>query len=63
MVSCGVGHRGSSDLVSVAVTVAGSYSSDWIPSLGTSICHSEALKKEKKIGSLLGRGGEAEDEL
>ena len=50
--SCGVGRRHSSDLslavavaVAVAVVSAGSYSSDWTPSLGTSIC---GPKKQKK---------------
>ena len=32
----------------VAVAVAGSCSSDWTPSLGTSICHRHGPKKKKK---------------
>jgi len=34
--------------VAVAVAVAGGYSSNSTPSLGTSTCHSVALKKTKK---------------
>ena len=41
----------------IAVAVAGSYSSNWTPSLGTSICHrcspKKAKKKKKKIYLLL----------
>ena len=35
--------------VAVAVVWAGSYGSDWIPSLGTSICRGCLPKKTKKI--------------
>ena len=34
--------------MAVAVAVAGSYSSDSMPSLGISICHGAALKRQKK---------------
>ena len=34
--------------VAVAVAVAGSCSSDWTPSLGTSICYGCGPKKKKK---------------
>ena len=34
--------------VAVAVAVAGSCSSNWTPSLGTSICHGCGPKKKKK---------------
>ena len=32
----------------MAVAVAGGYSSDWMPSLGTSICRGRGPKKTKK---------------
>ena len=35
--------------VAVAVAQAGSYSSDWTPSLGTSICHGCSPTKKKKF--------------
>ena len=34
--------------IAVAVAVDGSYSSDWSPSLGTSICHRCGHKKTKR---------------
>ena len=34
--------------VAVAGMYASSYSSDWTPSLGTSICHGCDLKRQKK---------------
>jgi len=34
--------------VAVAVVQASSYSSEWIPSMGTSICHRRSTKKTKK---------------
>ena len=45
--SCGGGHRRSSDLV-VVVAVAGSCSSSSTPSLGTSICPGCGPEKKKK---------------
>ena len=43
--------------IAVAVMQAGSYSSDWIPSQRTSICHGSALKRQNKTkqkGTALG---------
>ena len=34
--------------VAVALAQAGSYSSDWNPSLGTSMCHRRGPKKQKQ---------------
>ena len=34
--------------IAVALVKAGSYSSDWTPGLGTSICHVHGPKKQKK---------------
>ena len=34
--------------MAVVVAEAGSYSSDWTPSLGTSICHRYSPKKTKR---------------
>ena len=51
MVSCGVGHRWLGSGVAGAVAKSGSYSSDWTPSLGTSIrrgCGPKKTKKKKK---------------
>ena len=42
---CGVGHRCGSD---PAVVLAGGYSSDWTPSLATSICHMSLVPKDQK---------------
>ena len=44
--SCGVGRRRSSDL---AVALAGSYSSDSSPTLGTSTCCGCSPKKKTKL--------------
>ena len=46
--SCGVGHRHSSDPTFVAVAVIGSCSFDSTPDLGTSMCHGCGPKKQKK---------------
>ena len=45
--SCGVGHRRSSD-PKLLWLWAGSYSSNWTPSLGTSICRGCGPKKTKR---------------
>ena len=42
--------------VAVALVQAGSRSSDWTPSLGTSICHACDPKKTKKEKELSSRG-------
>ena len=34
--------------IAVALVQAGGYSSDWTPSLGTSICHGSSPRKGKK---------------
>ena len=47
--SCGVGNKfGSDPEVAVAVGEAIGYSSDWTPSLETSICHGYGPKKTEK---------------
>ena len=48
-VSCGVGCRRGSDPASrIAVVQAGGYSSDYIPSLGSSICYGRGPRNGKK---------------
>ena len=47
--SCGVGRRHSSDLAWLWLwRRPGSYNCDWIPRLGTSMCHRCGHKKQKK---------------
>ena len=49
VMSCGVGRRhGADPAIAVAVTQAGSCSSDLTPSLGTSILRGYGPKKQKK---------------
>ena len=47
--SCDAGHRRGSDHIAVLVAKAGSCNSNVTPSLGTSICHGVALKRQKKL--------------
>ena len=49
VVSCGVDHRiAFESVVAVAVVYSGGYSSNWSPSLGTSIKGGYGPKKQKK---------------
>ena len=48
---------GSDIAAAVAVVLAGSCSSNWTPSLGTSICHGYGLKKLKKKERERGKTG------
>ena len=47
-VSCDVGRKRGSDLAAMAVVEAIGSSSNWTPSLGTTICHGHGPKKTKK---------------
>ena len=48
--SCGVGRRLSlRSRIAVALVEAGGYSSDWTPSLGTSMCYGPRQDNKAKI--------------
>ena len=47
--------------IAVSVAWAGSHSSDWTPSLGTSICHRHGPKKTKKKKKALANEGRRDD--